>query len=110
MVREVLNDVFVEAGFVVPADNDVLYTLGIDSLELVQMCQDLDEKLHIEIDVRKLDQVKTMFDLLRLVKAYVRVRGHVPAPYCAKKDCICGFSEVFWEDPISAVPKELGLL
>jgi len=100
-VREALNDIFAEMGMVLPADNDVLYTLGIDSLELVQMCLSLDEKLHVQIDVKKLDKVKTMADLTNLVKAYVRYRGHT----CSSPTtiCTCGFSEVFWEDPVMKI-------
>lgn len=104
-VKEALYEVFSEAGFEPPADNDDLYTLGIDSLELVQMSIDVGEKLQIDIDVKKLDKVKTMADLTKLVKAYVRMRGHLDE--CGGRECVCGFREVFWEDPVRKVADEL---
>ena len=106
-VQQALDDVFAELGLATPADSDDLYTLGIDSLELVQTCIRLESSLSIEIDVKKLDKVKTMADLTKLIKAYMRFRGHTEDCPNPLKDCTCGFSEVFWEDPVRKMADEL---
>lgn len=109
LIRDAINDVLVENGHELPEDGQLLTSSGIDSLEIIQLCMRIEEKLAIEINVMKLDMVKTMADFRELVEAYVRLRGHLPACGNPSKECSCGFSDVFWKDPVLLIPKKFGL-
>lgn len=97
--KETIRDVFKEYFKVDPDDAVMIESLGIDSLELVQLILDIEEKLTIDIDNKEIENLHTIGDVMNLARAKIRARGHVwPGCPSPGQDCTCGYSEVFWKD------------
>lgn len=106
VVREVLESY--GEGYYNTALNVSLDDLGLDSLEMVEMINTLEDKLSILLDEKKLDGVKTVQDVIDLAKEGVRRRGHLwPACPSPHDNCDCGFSQVFWEDVDNYRPESI---
>lgn len=97
--EDVVNQEFEQYGGAVPEKDVPISKLAIDSLELVQFCLDLEERLKIEIENQDISNLKMVGDIYNLVRSKIRARGHLwPGCPSPTAECNCGYSEVFWKD------------
>ena len=50
-------------------EDDLLTSLGLDSLDLVEVALEIEEKLNIEFTSEEITELKTLKDVLKLIEA-----------------------------------------